>query len=34
VDGSVLAGDLLSHQSMVGELTQAGVERLRADGSP
>lgn len=33
-DGSVLAGDLLSHQSMVSELTQAGLERLRADGSP
>jgi O-methyltransferase involved in polyketide biosynthesis len=33
-DGSVLAGDLLSQQSMVSEFTQAGMERLRGGGSP
>ncbi|KAB2343414.1 class I SAM-dependent methyltransferase [Actinomadura rudentiformis] len=32
--GSVLAGDLLSHQSMVSEFTQEGLRRLREDGCP
>jgi methyltransferase (TIGR00027 family) len=32
--GSVLAGDLLSHQSMISEFTQDGLARLRADGCP
>ncbi|MBW8482817.1 class I SAM-dependent methyltransferase [Actinomadura parmotrematis] len=32
--GSVLAGDLLSHQSMVSEFTRDGLGRLREDGCP
>ncbi|MQY06550.1 class I SAM-dependent methyltransferase [Actinomadura macrotermitis] len=32
--GSVLAGDLLGHQSMVSEFTQDGLRRLREDGCP
>ncbi|KAB2366753.1 class I SAM-dependent methyltransferase [Actinomadura montaniterrae] len=32
--GSVLAGDLLSHQSMISEFTRDGLARLRADGCP
>src|SRR5262249_28485613 len=30
--GSVLTGDLLSHQSMVSEFTQAALAQLHADG--
>ncbi|WP_433467538.1 class I SAM-dependent methyltransferase [Spirillospora sp. CA-128828] len=32
--GSVLAGDLIAHQSMISEFTQEGLARLRADGCP
>ena len=32
--GSVLAGDLLSHQSMISEFSQEGLRRLTEDGCP
>ncbi|GAA2315900.1 SAM-dependent methyltransferase [Nonomuraea roseoviolacea subsp. roseoviolacea] len=32
--GSVLAGDLLSHQSMVSEFSKEGLRRLTEDGCP
>lgn len=32
--GSALAGDLISHQSMISEFTREGLTRLRADGCP
>jgi methyltransferase (TIGR00027 family) len=32
--GSVLAGDVISHQSMISEFTQDGLRRLREDGCP
>ncbi|MES9538300.1 SAM-dependent methyltransferase [Actinomadura sp. NPDC000600] len=32
--GSVLAGDLIAHQSMISEFTKEGLARLRADGCP
>jgi methyltransferase (TIGR00027 family) len=32
--GSTIAGDLLSHQSMISEFAKEGLARLRADGCP